>query len=55
MRVANLYVRSLFAREQLSKDEETEARKLWPSLRTNFARQMFQQVLQKFMRAPESK
>jgi transglutaminase-like putative cysteine protease len=51
-RLADLYVRSLFTRDGLSKDEEREARGLWPQIRKNFLVHMVQSTLAKLLRTP---
>jgi transglutaminase superfamily protein/uncharacterized protein DUF4129 len=53
LRLADLYVRSLFARNGLNKEEEREAKGLWPSLRKNFFVHLVNQTLTNLVRAPE--
>ena len=52
LRLADLYVRSLFTRSGLSTEEEREARGLWPQIRKNFLIYMVQSTLVKFLRQP---
>jgi hypothetical protein len=54
-RLVDLYVRSLFARERLTKDEERAAKALWPSLRKDFLKQFANQLAQRFLRPTEAK
>jgi transglutaminase-like putative cysteine protease len=54
-RFVDLYVRSLFAREPLSKDEERAAQALWPPLRKNFLQQFVNQLGQRFLRPIEDR
>lgn len=51
-RLADLYVRSLFTRDGLSKAEEREARGLWPQIRKNFLVYMVQSTLVKLLHPP---
>ncbi len=53
MRIADLYVRSLFARDGLNEAQQREAKAIWPHLRANFLKQLANQALQKFFRTPE--
>ncbi|MEP7200453.1 MAG: transglutaminaseTgpA domain-containing protein [Chloroflexota bacterium] len=52
-RLADLYVRSLFARDGLSAEDQREAKGLWPQLRKNFAVYFVNQTLTNLFRAPE--
>ena len=50
MRIADLYVRSLFTRGGLSDAEQQEAKHLWAPLRKNFAAYFVNGVLAKLFR-----
>lgn len=51
--LADLYVRALFARGGLSKEEEREAKSLWPLLRKNIFLHAVNQILTRLLRAPK--
>jgi len=52
VRIADLYVRSLFTRDGLSESEQQEAKQLWSPLRKNFAAFFVNSVLAKMFRPP---
>ncbi len=55
VRIADLYVRSLFARDGLSEAEQQEAKQLWSPLRKNFATYFLNSVLAKMFRPAQKR
>ncbi|MCA1554099.1 MAG: DUF4129 domain-containing protein, partial [Chloroflexi bacterium] len=53
VRIADLYVRSLFARDGLSDAEMQEAKGLWSPLRINFVTYFINSMLAKLFRPPK--
>jgi hypothetical protein len=53
LRLSELYVRSLFARDGVKKDDEREAKAMWPEVRRSFVKRFANETMLRIVRPPE--
>ena len=55
LRLSELYVRSMFARDGVQKEDEREAKAMWPEVRRNFIKSFANDIMLRIVQMPERK